>query len=77
MAKGGGRTKAGDHPDNVKRYINRNEGISLLRNDREVRDPQYDIPFWTPKWRPEDRWWGCEVSFDAELDNWFQVKKPN
>ena len=74
MEKGGGRAKAGDHPDNVKRCINRNEGISILRNDREVRDPQFDIPFWSPKFEAIDRWWGCEISFDAELDNWFQVK---
>lgn len=74
MAKGGGRRKAGDHPDNNERQINRNEGISLLRNNREVRDPEFDIPFWKPKFKEIDRWWGCEISFNAELDNWFQVK---
>jgi hypothetical protein len=74
MAKGGGRTKAGDHEDNVKRCVNRNEGISILRNNREVRDPEFDIPFWKPKFKEVDRWWGCEICFEAELDNWFQVK---
>ena len=69
-----GRRQSGDHPDNKKRFIHRNEGISILRNNREVRDPEFDIPYWTPKFEPVDRWWGCEVSFSAELDNWFQVK---
>jgi hypothetical protein len=73
-ARGGGRTKAGNDPENVKRFINRNEGISILRNSREVRDPNFDIPYWSPKFAEVDRWWGCEISFDAELDNWFQVK---
>ncbi|HRI05248.1 MAG TPA: ATP-binding protein [Pyrinomonadaceae bacterium] len=73
-ARGGGRTKAGNDPENVIRSINRNEGISILRNDREVRDPNFDIPYWKPKFVEVDRWWGCEISFDAVLDNWFQVK---
>jgi hypothetical protein len=74
LAKGGGRTKAGNHPDNKKRCINRNEGISIIRNNREVREPGFDIPYWNPKFKEVDRWWGCEISFDAVLDNWFQVR---
>ena len=74
MAKGGGRRLAGDHDDNNKRFVNRNEGISILRNNREVRDPDFDIPYWKPKFKEIDRWWGCEICFEAELDNWFQVK---
>ena len=73
-SKGGGRRQAGNNEDNNKRFIFRNEGISILRNDREVRDPEYDIPYWKPKPVEIDRFWGCEISFDAEIDNWFQVK---
>lgn len=73
-ARGGGRRQAGDNEENNKRYIYRNEGISILRNDREVRDPEFDIPYWKPKPQEIDRFWGCEISFQAELDNWFQVK---
>jgi len=60
-----------------KRHIDRNEGISILRNDREVF---YGIP---PNWprggvnfneQDKNRWWGCEVSFDAVLDKSFTVK---
>jgi len=74
MAKGGGRRLAGDFDDNNKRFVNRNEGISILRNNREVRDPDFDIPHWQPKFKEIDRWWGCEICFEAELDTWFQVK---
>jgi hypothetical protein len=74
LAKGGGRTKAGNHEENKQRYIDNNEGISILRKNREVRDPAFDIPYWSPKFKEIDRWWGCEICFEPELDNWFQVK---
>ena len=74
LARGGGRRQAGDHEENMRRFVNRNEGISILRNNREVRDPGFDIPYWSPKFKEVDRWWGCEIAFNAELDNWFQVK---
>jgi len=73
-AKGGGRGKAGGHEENRLRSVERNEGISLLRNGREVRDPNNPIPHWTPKFEDTDRWWGCEIEFSAELDHEFQVK---
>ena len=73
MARGGRRV-AGDHEDNKKRCVHRNEGISILRKNREVRDPEFDIPFWKPKFKEIDRFWGCEICFDPDLDNWFQVK---
>jgi hypothetical protein len=74
IAKGGGRRQAGDHEDNKKRCVHRNEGISILRKNREVRDPEFDIPYWKPKFVEVDRFWGCEICFEPELDNWFQVK---
>ncbi|MBE2281544.1 MAG: ATP-binding protein [Ignavibacteriaceae bacterium] len=69
-----GRRIAGDHLESRIRYIDRNEGISILRNNREVRDPENHIPYWKPQFKEIDRWWGCEILFNAELDNWFQVK---
>ncbi len=56
-----------------KRFIDRNEGISIIRNDREVFYGH--IPYW-PKssFKEIDRWWGCEISFDAILDAAFTVK---
>jgi len=66
--QGSGNSKAAKD-----RYIERNEGVSIIRNKREVF---YDhIPWWpgTP-FKEIDRWWGCEISFDAILDKAFTVK---
>jgi hypothetical protein len=52
----GGGSKAKD------RFVHENEGISIMRNGREVFYGQ--IPYW-PKaqwWKEIDRWWGCEIS---------------
>jgi len=73
-AKGGGRGVAGGHEDNRLRCIDRNEGISILRNGREVREPDNLIPSWSPRFKDTDRWWGCEIEFSAELDHEFKVK---
>lgn len=56
-----------------ERCIDLNEGVSILRNGREVF---YDIIPWWPgtPFRGIDRWWGCEISFDAVLDSQFTVK---
>lgn len=61
------------------RYIDKNEGISILRNHREVF-------YGTMNWKVDgqkgwssfeqiDRWWGGEILFDAEIDRAFTVKK--
>lgn len=75
------RKKRGDggNKESIKRCFDRNEGISILRNNREVF---YGIPPFWPKGgvrmsedrTPENRWWGCEVSFNAIHDRSFQVK---
>lgn len=71
--------KRGDGGDHFaeERYIDRNKGISIMRNDREVffgnipnfklADKQGDEEF-------VDRFIGCEISFSAELDQEFAVK---
>jgi hypothetical protein len=57
------------------RFFQDNEGISIMRNGREVF---YDtIPHWPggADWfKDKDRWWGCEISFNAVLDRAFTVK---
>ncbi|KKF99585.1 ATP-binding protein [Methanosarcina mazei] len=59
------------------RYIVENEGISILRSNREVL---YEtIPYFMKggkkiSWEDKDRWWGCEISFDPVLDEYFTVK---
>jgi hypothetical protein len=67
-AQGAGNTKLAKD-----RYIDQNEGISILRNDREVFFGH--IPYWPgDPFKEIDRWWGCEISFHAELDRAFTVK---
>lgn len=56
-----------------ERYIDMNNGISILRNNREVF--YGPIPFWPgARFEEIDRWWGCEISFDPVLDKEFTVK---
>ena len=57
----------------------KSNGISILRNYREVW--WGPIPYWNrygPKgwsrFEDTDRWWGCEILFDAHLDRAFAVK---
>ena len=63
---------SGGSKENNKRKVKENEGISILRNGREVF---YDvIPNFKPVTEELDRFWGCEIDFDASLDHWFSVK---
>ena len=74
------RANIGDGGTNEakKRKIDQNEGVSILRANREVL---YDkIPYLIGQKRGQfsyqdnDRWWGCEISFPPELDECFQVR---
>ena len=59
------------------RYINRNEGISILRNDREVffgHVPHAAFYENGDGVRKKTRYVGIEISFRAELDEEFSVK---
>ena len=68
------------NPTTIPRGITKDsEGISILRNYREVW--WGSIPYWKnvePKgwsrFEATDRWWGCEIHFDAWLDRAFAVK---
>jgi Histidine kinase-, DNA gyrase B-, and HSP90-like ATPase len=71
-------TGAGGSAQAKVRYIDENEGISILRAEREVL---YGVvPYITGKRGgiervPElDRFWGCEISFPPELDEYFHVR---
>ena len=64
---------AGGTAATKERFIQMNEGVSIMRNDREVF--YGPIPWWPGKTFQEiDRWWGCEIDFDAVLDYTFSVK---
>ena len=61
----------------LKRKINENEGISILRAGREVLygKVEYIIGMrGTSKYDYRDRFWGCEISFPPELDNYFHIR---
>lgn len=59
-----GGTKMGKH---VKKL----EGISVIRAGREIDFGQFD--YYSNLNQPEHRWWGCEISFEPELDEAFGV----
>lgn len=75
------KSGTGNSAENKNRFVHKNEGVSILRNDREVfygHIPYYKIPDKTSShykgFIDLDRFWGCEISFDADLDHWFSVK---
>jgi hypothetical protein len=60
-----------------ERRIDENEGISILRADREVLYGQ--VPYiigkrGIAKFDELDRFWGCEISFPPELDEYFHIR---
>jgi len=66
---------SGNSKECEDRHIDQNQGVSIMRNGREVF--YGPIPYWPGdrKWFNEkDRWWGCEISFTGELDRVFTVK---
>jgi len=63
---------SGGSTENNARHLYENEGISILRNGREVL---YDtIPHWVKQFVDKDRFWSCEIDFEAVLDAQFTVK---
>lgn len=59
------------------RKITENEGVSILRADREVLYAPVPYIIGTrgvAKFLEIDRWWGCEISFPPELDEYFHVR---
>lgn len=53
------------------KYVGQLEGISVVREGREIDFGEFG--FYSDKNSPEHRWWGCEISFDRELDQVFKV----
>jgi len=63
---------AGTSADSKKRHIPLNEGISFVRQGREVG---YDwIPYFRFQSEQRDRFWGMEIHFEPCLDRSFTVK---
>jgi hypothetical protein len=53
------------------KYARKLEGISIVRAGREIDFGQFG--FYSNINSPVDRWWGCEISFEPELDETFGV----
>ncbi len=59
--------------DLKKRKVDQNEGISILRADREILYGKIPDLLKTP-YQENDKWWGCEIAFPPELDDYFQIR---
>lgn len=53
------------------KYVGLLEGISVVREGREIDFGEFG--FYSDKNSPYHRWWGCEISFDRDLDQVFKV----
>ncbi|MEH2239288.1 ATP-binding protein [Nostoc sp.] len=63
---------AGGKPPAIERKIDKNEGISLLRHKREVAFGNF-YPM-LPSVIEIDRWWGCEINFEPDLDECWEIR---
>lgn len=61
------------NPGNTKMggFVGKLEGISVVREGREIDFGEFG--FYSDKNSPYHRWWGCEISFDRDLDQVFKV----
>ncbi|EQC47288.1 ATP-binding protein [Bacteriovorax sp. Seq25_V] len=55
----------------IGKFIKKNVGVSIVRAGREIDFGKFD--FFSDVNEPQHRWWGCEVSFEPELDEVFGV----
>ena len=62
----------GGSQDARERRIPENRGVSILRHHREVAFSNF-YPV-VPRQEDIDRWWGCEINFEPELDECWEVK---
>lgn len=67
----GSTQKPGTYPYGKTTKIKNNVGISIVRQGREIDFSTFG--FFGIYNVPEFRWWGCEISFDSELDEVFGI----
>ena len=71
-----GQPGSGRSFDNLRRKVEQNEGISVMRRGREVA--YGPIPHLLTRGKDVsaeiDRFWSCEIDFDPALDHWFSVR---
>jgi Histidine kinase-, DNA gyrase B-, and HSP90-like ATPase len=71
------QTGAGGSAFAKARRIDENNGVSILRAEREVL--YGEVPYiigkrGLSKFDERDRFWGCEISFPPELDEYFHIR---
>lgn len=52
-------------------FVGSLEGVSVVREGREIDFGEFG--FYSDKNSPYQRWWGCEIAFDRDLDQVFKV----
>ena len=62
----------GGRPHARERRIPDNQGLSVLRHHREVAFGNF-YPM-VPRQEDIDRWWGCEINFEPELDECWEIR---
>lgn len=62
----------GGRPHARERRIDENQDVSILRHHREVAFANL-YPM-VPSQEHIDRWWGCEINFEPELDECWEVR---
>lgn len=55
----------------IGKAVKDNSGISIIRHGREIDFGDFD--YYSNVNNPNDRWWGCEISFEPALDEVFGV----
>lgn len=55
----------------IGKHLKKNVGISILRAGREIDFNKFG--FFSEVNQPQHRWWGAEISFDPDLDEYFRV----
>ena len=65
----------GDLPGNREygKHARRNMGVSIVRENREISLENFFVREGGGNSIPQNRWWGCEVTFSAGLDDLFGV----
>ena len=71
IAKPSIQTKGADATSEIAKHYKKNAGISFVRKAREIDFGTFN--FFNPDQELRNRYWGCEVRFDPELDELFGV----
>ena len=69
IAKPSIQTIGADQTSEIAKHYRKNAGISFVRKAREIDFGTFN--FFNPDQQMPNRYWGCEVRFEPELDELF------